>query len=68
MTMPGEILLNIGDYFGDALVDAVNDGTVNESRVDVGVMNLLLTTVITYQRQSRTWLLGSSQDGASSEW
>ncbi|EKM48811.1 glycoside hydrolase family 3 protein [Phanerochaete carnosa HHB-10118-sp] len=34
MTMPGDIFLGIGSYFGDALVDAVNDGSVNESRVD----------------------------------
>jgi hypothetical protein len=35
MSMPGDLVLGIGNYFGDALVDAVNSGDVSESRIDV---------------------------------
>lgn len=36
MTMPGDVTFGSGDsWFGQALIDAVNDGTVEEDRVTV---------------------------------
>lgn len=36
MTMPGDVTFGSGtSYFGQALIDAVNDGTVEEDRVTV---------------------------------
>lgn len=62
MTMPGDIFLGIGSYFGDALVDAVNDGSVNESRVDVS--DSLVSLICCSRRGFRIWLPVFLQDGA----
>ncbi|KAA1468627.1 glycoside hydrolase family 3 protein [Dentipellis sp. KUC8613] len=52
MTMPGDIFpLSIVSYFGDALVQAVNQGTVPESRVDDMATRILASWYLLGQDQ-----------------